>query len=111
MGKHSTALALFCGFVFALGCAQGTDTTTGDDAITNPDAEDNPQHIDANPLPIDAHLIDANIPIDSSLPIDASTSLLPDGSTCTSSAQCMSACCVLGFDACLPDPGIPGDCQ
>ncbi len=109
--KGTTALAMICGFVFAIGCAAGTEQDFGDDGF-EPDAMDNPNVvIDAHPLPIDANPlpIDANIPIDASLPIDAAAGL-PEGSECTGSAQCASACCLLGFNACFPDPGTPGFC-
>lgn len=115
MGKHSIALAMFCGLVFGIGCAQGIDnTSSGDDAITTPDAmDDDPVHIDASPLPIDA----SPLPIDASpLPIDAAPMIdAPTGGTgsCTSSAQCGGGtpCCLIGFNQCFPDPGNPLFCS
>lgn len=106
----SSALAVFCGFVFALGCAAGVEGD-GDDGF-DPDAGNNNNVvIDARPLPIDASLpIDAHIPIDASLPIDAAT-LLGEGETCATSSQCATGCCLLSFMACFADPGIPGFCS
>lgn len=109
MKRTNVVLALCCGLAFALGCATGTeDLATGDDGL-DPDAMGSHVTIDANAsLPIDARPIDASLPIDAApLPIDANTpSLLPIGSSCTTSSQCESACCLAGFNACFEDPGF-----